>query len=200
MKKVTTIVSIVLIVILMLMLFIPMLFKDQVAQIVKKEANKSLNAVLNFGSVGLNVFQSFPDLTLSVDNPCIINKEPFKGDTLLNASSFQATVDIWSVIKGKQIKIESIRLVNPKIYVHVLKDSSANYNITKETETKSDTSKEMNIALKNTISVASGETWDTEFKADNPGVWPYHCHIPHHMTNNMAEETGGMFTTFVYSK
>ena len=30
---------------------------------------------------------------------------------------------------------------------------------------------------KNTILVASGETWDVEFIADNPGVWPMHCHI-----------------------
>lgn len=148
MKKATTIVSIVLIVILMLMLFIPMLFKDQISELVKKEINKTLNANVNFGSVGLNVFQSFPDLTLSVDNMLVVNREPFKGDTLLNAASFQTTVDIWSVIKGKQIRIESIRVLNPKIYVHVLKDSSANYNITKPSETKADTSKAMNIALK----------------------------------------------------
>jgi FtsP/CotA-like multicopper oxidase with cupredoxin domain len=51
--------------------------------------------------------------------------------------------------------------------------------------------------LKNTINVASGETWDTLFKANNPGIWPYHCHIPHHMTNNMTEP-GGMFTTVIY--
>jgi manganese oxidase len=57
-----------------------------------------------------------------------------------------------------------------------------------------------NQLIKNTINVASGETWNVEFKANNPGVWPFHCHIPHHMTNNMTEKTGGMFTTIVYSK
>nr|WP_314465366.1 copper oxidase [uncultured Clostridium sp.] len=51
------------------------------------------------------------------------------------------------------------------------------------------------IMKKNTITVHSGETWDIEFKAENPGIWPFHCHIPHHMTNNMTEPTGGMFTT-----
>jgi FtsP/CotA-like multicopper oxidase with cupredoxin domain len=58
---------------------------------------------------------------------------------------------------------------------------------------------QQNRMLKNTINVASGETWDTVFLADNPGTWPYHCHIPHHMSNNMAEGTGGMFTTIVYA-
>jgi len=53
---------------------------------------------------------------------------------------------------------------------------------------------------KNTILVASGETWDIEFKANNPGVWPFHCHIPHHMSNNMTSKMGGMFTTIVYNQ
>jgi len=57
---------------------------------------------------------------------------------------------------------------------------------------------QQNRILKNTINVASGETWDTVFIANNPGIWPYHCHIPHHMSNNMSEKAGGMFTTVVY--
>jgi FtsP/CotA-like multicopper oxidase with cupredoxin domain len=57
-----------------------------------------------------------------------------------------------------------------------------------------------NRLLKNTIHVASGETWDIEFTANNSGVWPFHCHIPHHMSNNMNPQTGGMFTTIIYRR
>ena len=55
-----------------------------------------------------------------------------------------------------------------------------------------------NEIKKNTINVASGETWDVVFNANNPGIWPFHCHKPHHMTNNMSSTTGGMFTTIIY--
>lgn len=55
-----------------------------------------------------------------------------------------------------------------------------------------------NRLLKSTILVASGETWDIQFTANNLGIWPFHCHIPHHMANNLAKSTGGMFTTIVY--
>jgi FtsP/CotA-like multicopper oxidase with cupredoxin domain len=55
-----------------------------------------------------------------------------------------------------------------------------------------------NRLLKSTILVASGETWDVEFKANNRGIWPFHCHIPHHMSNNLTDPAGGMFTTIVY--
>ena len=51
---------------------------------------------------------------------------------------------------------------------------------------------------KNTILVASGETWDISFLANNPGIWPMHCHMPHHVTNNGVLGVGGMFTTVNY--
>jgi FtsP/CotA-like multicopper oxidase with cupredoxin domain len=55
-----------------------------------------------------------------------------------------------------------------------------------------------NYIFKNTINVATGETWDILFKSDNPGTWPFHCHVPHHMSNNMTKGAGGMFTTVSY--
>jgi FtsP/CotA-like multicopper oxidase with cupredoxin domain len=58
----------------------------------------------------------------------------------------------------------------------------------------------INRLLKNTVLVATGETWDVLFKADNPGIWPIHCHISHHVSNNFTDGTGGMFTTLVYEK
>ena len=58
--------------------------------------------------------------------------------------------------------------------------------------------KKENQIYKNTILVASGETWDIEFLAKNPGIWPMHCHMPHHVTNNGAPGVGGMFTTVNY--
>jgi len=53
--------------------------------------------------------------------------------------------------------------------------------------------------VKNTINVASGETYDIVFTANNPGNWPFHCHVPHHMTNNMRPEMGGMVTAIHYN-
>ncbi|WP_312024036.1 hypothetical protein [Lysinibacillus sp. D4A3_S15] len=37
-----------------------------------------------------------------------------------------------------------------------------------------------------------------EFLANNPGICPLHCHMPHHVTNNGASVVGGMFTTVNY--
>lgn len=55
-----------------------------------------------------------------------------------------------------------------------------------------------NRLIKNTVNVASGETYDIVFTADNPGKWPFHCHIPHHTSNNMQPDMGGMTTAIIY--
>lgn len=57
----------------------------------------------------------------------------------------------------------------------------------------------MNRMVRSTILVASGETYDIEFCANNVGVWPFHCHIPHHASNNFTNPAGGMFTTVTYT-
>ncbi len=44
----------------------------------------------------------------------IVNKAPFEGDTLIRVGSFKATVNIWSVISGDQIKVEGITLKRTK--------------------------------------------------------------------------------------
>jgi len=149
MKKFLKITGIVILVIILLMILLPFLFKGKIIEIVKKEANKNLNATLNFEDAGLNFFSSFPDLTLSLDELSIVNKAPFEGDTLVKLKEFSASVDLWSIIGGDQIKVEGISLDEPTIIVYVLKDSTANYNITKpDSAAETDTSAGGNLAVK----------------------------------------------------
>jgi manganese oxidase len=42
-----------------------------------------------------------------------------------------------------------------------------------------------------TVNVAPGQRYDVIWKAERPGKWLIHCHIPHHTTNNNVEEDGG---------
>lgn len=47
-----------------------------------------------------------------------------------------------------------------------------------------------NWIRRNTVWVAVAQAWDCEFEANNPGTWMLHCHLPHHMMNNMASTVG----------
>ena len=44
----------------------------------------------------------------------------------------------------------------------------------------------------NTVLVAVAQSRDVEFVANNPGDWMLHCHLPHHMMNQMSSNVGPM--------
>ena len=49
----------------------------------------------------------------------------------------------------------------------------------------------------NTLPVDPGRTVDIDFIANNPGVWPLHCHIVSHMVDN-KDVMSGLVTAVVY--
>jgi hypothetical protein len=44
----------------------------------------------------------------------------------------------------------------------------------------------------NTVLVGVAQSRDIEFVANNPGDWMLHCHLPHHMMNQMSSSVGPM--------
>ncbi|MBW3546915.1 MAG: copper oxidase [Actinobacteria bacterium] len=49
-----------------------------------------------------------------------------------------------------------------------------------------------------TVLVGSGERYDLELVADDPGDWMFHCHILHHVTNDAVEDPGGLMNFVTY--
>jgi FtsP/CotA-like multicopper oxidase with cupredoxin domain len=46
------------------------------------------------------------------------------------------------------------------------------------------------VMPENTVLVGVAQARDIEFVADNPGDWHFHCHLPHHMMNQMVSMVG----------
>jgi manganese oxidase len=46
------------------------------------------------------------------------------------------------------------------------------------------------VIPENTVLVGVAQARDVEFVADNPGDWHFHCHLPHHMMNQMVSMVG----------
>ncbi|MES2591717.1 MAG: AsmA-like C-terminal region-containing protein [Bacteroidota bacterium] len=118
-------------VLLVLIIAAPFLFKKQIVQLVKDKANENLNAKVNFGEFGLTLITSFPDFTLSIDDLSIANVGEFEGDTLVYTKNLTIGLNLMSVIKGEQYQINTISLNNPRIHALVLKNGKANWDITK---------------------------------------------------------------------
>lgn len=52
-------------------------------------------------------------------------------------------------------------------------------------------------SIVNTMPVHPGQTIDIDFLANNPGVWPMHCHILSHMVDN-RDQMSGLMTVVRY--
>jgi hypothetical protein len=130
-KKLLKISGILLLVIVLAMFILPFVFKGKVEQLVKEQANENLNATLNFSDLDINLFRSFPFLSIGLDSLSIAGKDAFKGDTLISAASIQVTTNLMSIIRGSEIGIRSVEIKDANILLKILKDGKANWDITK---------------------------------------------------------------------
>jgi hypothetical protein len=131
MKKLLKWIGIIILILLVLIITLPIIFKGKIVEKVKEEANKNLNAKVDFGDFSLSLIRSFPNFSLAMENLSVINVAPFEGDTLIYAKDLDITVDLMSVIKGGQIEIKKVKVVSPVMHFLVNKDGKANWDITK---------------------------------------------------------------------
>lgn len=141
MKKVLTIIGVVLIVIIIAMISIPFLFKDKIKTAVLNVANEQLNAKVDIKDFGLNLFSNFPNATLSLEDASITGIGDFEKDTLVQAKSGSITIDLMSLF-GSNYNISRINLDRASVYAKVLADGRTNYDIMKTDSTATDTETE----------------------------------------------------------
>ena len=128
---------------------VPYFFKDKIIAKAKEEISKQLNAKVDFSDIDLSLLKNirnFPNIALGIDDLTITGIAPFEGDTLLNIGSANASLDLMSVIKGEQYKIEAISLEDASLNAIVNKEGIANWNILKPS-TDTATSKPFALAL-----------------------------------------------------
>jgi uncharacterized protein involved in outer membrane biogenesis len=130
-KKVLLVFGILLVVLIASAFVLPIFFKDEIKAEVDKQIVKYVNADVQYKAddFGLSLFRNFPHLTVSLDNFAVLNRQPFKGDTLASFKSFRAKIDLWSVLFGKEMKINGISLISPRISAKVNKAGQANWDI-----------------------------------------------------------------------
>ncbi len=153
-KKILTISSIVIAVLLLIIIVLPFIFKDKIISIVKQEINNTLNAKVDWESVSFTLFKSFPDFKLELKSFYVKGINEFDKDTLAQIDNFALTINLFSVIKGDNYEIKSIELNKPRINAIVLKDGKANWDITKPSTDTTKTAEEpsrFKLALKKVI-------------------------------------------------
>lgn len=152
-KKILVVLAVLFVLLIASAVVLPLIFKDDLIALVKEEANNNINAKLDFGDIGLSMFENFPDFTLTIDDITVVGNDPFDGVVLADIEELKLSLDLMSVINGEKIEINTVGLVKPNLHVIVLKDGRANYDIAKasaapdaEPDTESETA--FNVGLK----------------------------------------------------
>ncbi len=126
MKKLLKILAIVIGIVILLLILAPLLFKDQLVNKVKLEANKQLNATVDFDNdISLSFFRNFPNASLGIDDLSVVGKGEYAGDTLAYARTLHIVIDLFSLFKDKY-QIRDVSLNQP--FIQLLVDSSGNPN------------------------------------------------------------------------
>ena len=141
-----------------LLVVLPLMFRDRIAERVKVEVNRTVDARVDWGDVDLSFFRDFPNLTLRLFDLTVTGLGRFEGDTLTSMHHLGVSMDLASVVGnalgggGKPIVVRSIELDRPRLSLIKLDDGTANWDITKKTpeekQTPTQPAKPVEISLR----------------------------------------------------
>jgi uncharacterized protein involved in outer membrane biogenesis len=166
-KRILVAVGGVIVLLLVLLLVLPYLFRDRIAQQVKLAVNQNLNARVDWRDLGLSFFRHFPNLTLTLDDLTAVGVDRFQHDTLAAGRHFRVSVGLPSVISsvmgGGPIVVRTVELDQPRLRLIALEDGTANWDITKKTpaaQPQAKASKPMAVSLRRFQLTAAALTFD----------------------------------------
>ena len=121
----------VLVVLLLAAVAAPFLFKDKLRALADQQIAQRVRAkvLYNPADIDVSILRSFPDLTLDIKNLRVVGLDSFSRDTLAYLPSMRVGLDIMTVLKGQEIKINTVELERPDLSLRVLKSGRANWDV-----------------------------------------------------------------------
>lgn len=149
-KKILKITGISFLVIILLLVAAPYLFKDKIKEMITKTLNENVNANIAFEEVDLSFFKSFPKANVTIEKLSIITKAPFEKDTLLYAGETHVTMRMTELFKGENeaMQVESFSVVDGIVNIIFNKDGLGNFDIALKDEKEKKSSENKPFALK----------------------------------------------------
>lgn len=113
----------------LLLLLLPFFFRGNIAALAEEQAARYLDTRLDIGKMKLNMFKSFPYLQVKIEDIILYGRGEFAEDTVVSLPSLTASVNILSLIKGREIIIRQIDLKNTRVYAVVSAKGDNNWDI-----------------------------------------------------------------------
>ena len=120
MKKGLKIAAITVGVIIILMFLLPFAFQGKIADIVKTEGNKMLNAQFDFKNLNISLFRNFPQASVTLEDFWLKGTGEFANDTLVQAGEVTAAVNLFSLFGDSGYDISKIFIEDTTVTCHYL--------------------------------------------------------------------------------
>lgn len=134
MKRILKILGVLVLVLLLIAIVTPFLFKGKLEDLLKKSINENLNATVSWESLDISLLSSFPKASVSLNDFMVINHAPFEGDTLAMGKDLRIDMGVQQLFKkatSDPIKVDALQLDEALIQLKINEDGIANYNIAK---------------------------------------------------------------------
>ncbi|GAB2714031.1 hypothetical protein GCM10011495_16990 [Hymenobacter frigidus] len=131
MRKILLGVVVFVVVLLAAVVAAPFLFKDKLRALADRQIAQRVRAQVLYdpANIDVSVLHSFPDLTLDIKDLRVIGLDSFSRDTLAYLPNMRVGLDIMTVIKGQEIRINSVELERPDLSLRRLKSGLANWDV-----------------------------------------------------------------------
>lgn len=112
MKKITKILISTVIILLLLLISLPFLFKDNIRELVNDEIEKRVNLQVSYEDFSISLLKNFPNITIGLGNLTLVGKQPFEGDTLMQTKEISFTADLIKIIKNNNLSLSAVSIKN----------------------------------------------------------------------------------------
>jgi uncharacterized protein involved in outer membrane biogenesis len=135
MKRILKIVAILVVALVATIFTIPALLSGKIGDIVKSEANKMLNAKVEFEKLDISLISHFPKASLELVNFSVTGVDEFEGVELVAGKRIEVAVDVLSLF-GDSFEVSKVWLLEPQINGVITKSGKANWDIMKPSESE----------------------------------------------------------------
>jgi AsmA protein len=114
---------------IILILFLPSFFREDVKNILTREMNANISATVSFADADINLWRKFPAFTVTLHDFVVAGRNEFEGDTLLRTRELHVVMSSAHFLFFDEVKITELGMLQPDIHVVVHKNGQANYRV-----------------------------------------------------------------------
>lgn len=150
MKKALKIVGLFLLGVIIALVMVPYLFKDEIINKIKDYANQHLNAELDFSDLSISVIKTFPNAGISLKDFKIKGRDQFEDIILVTAKELSLETNLKAAFKNtSNLELKEFHITDANVNILNTKNGATNYDIFKSKDPSApETESDFSIAIK----------------------------------------------------